>query len=97
MPAKTEEWEKCPEPAPEDILRWKEPIFAPPNRARGKPDKVGDQRVTATLISSGEFYELEVIEAIKIGGSGNVRVKAGDIIRRKPSTIALGDCYRKRQ
>lgn len=78
------------------MIRWVEPLFAPPSKARGKPNKMGDQRVTAHLLSVGEFYVLDVIEAIKISGSGTVKVKEGGQIRRKPSSIAMGDCYKKR-
>jgi hypothetical protein len=96
MTAKSEEWIPCTTPEVDDILRWTEPLFAPPTKARGKTQKMGDQRVTAHMMSKGEFYEFEVLEAIKISGSGNIRVKAGDKIRRKPASIAMGDCYKKR-
>ena len=96
MSGKTEEWIPCKTPEQGDLLRWEEPLFAPPSKARGKPNKMGDQRVTGTLISVGEFYVFDVTEVIKISGSGTVRVKAGEQIRRKPSSIALGKCYKKR-
>lgn len=95
MPKETENWIKCATPAEGDLLRWDEPLFAPPDKKRGKPNKMGDQRVTAEVLSVGEFYELYVIEAIKTGGSGTVKVKAGDQIRRKSSSIAMGNPYKK--
>ena len=95
MNAKTENWIPCKSPVEGDTLRWVEPLFAPPSKARGKPNKMGDQRVTAQLRTMGEFFELEVIEATKISGGGTIKVKAGDEIRRKKSTIIdLGDCYK---
>jgi len=97
MPPKNDEWIPCKDPIEGDMIRWVEPLFAPPSKARGKPNKMGDQRVTAQLLATGEFFELEVIEAIKISGGGTIKVKAGDKIRRKKSTIIdLGDCYKKR-
>jgi hypothetical protein len=96
MSQKSEEWIPCTSPEEGDFLRWVEPLFAPPSKKRGKPNKMGDQRVTAQLLSIGEFYVLDVIEAIKIAGGGTIKVKAGDQIRRKPSSIAMGDCYKKR-
>lgn len=96
MPPKSEEWVPCKTPEKGDILRWDEPLFAPPTKKRGKPNKMGDQRVTAELLSTGEFYVLDVIEITKTGGNGTLRVKAGDQIRRKPSSIAQGNCYKKR-
>ena len=95
MTKETENWIKCPAPAVGDLLRWDEPLFAPPDKKRGKPTKMGDQRVTAELLADGEFYVLYVIEAIKTGGSGTIKVKSGDEIRRKPTSIAMGNPYKK--
>lgn len=97
MSTKTEEWVKCSTPEVSDTLRWNEPIWAPPTRARGKPDKMGEQRITATLLASGEFMEFEVLAVEKVSGGGKTRVQIGDQIRRKPSTLTLGNCYKKRQ
>ncbi|MFA7276981.1 MAG: hypothetical protein WC043_09290 [Pseudobdellovibrionaceae bacterium] len=92
MSSKDTNWLPCPSPEVGDTLRWNEPIFAPPNRPRGKPDKKGEQRVTAILRATGEVYVLDVIEAQRISGGGEVRVKAGDQIRRKPTSLTLGAC-----
>ncbi len=95
MSKETENWIKCPAPAVGDILRWVEPLFAPPTKKRGKPNKMGDQKVTAELLSIGEFYELHVLDVIKIAGGGTVKVKPDEQIRRKATSIAMGDCYKK--
>lgn len=96
MPGKSEEWIPCKTPEVGDMLRWDEPLFAPPSKARGKPNKVGDQRVTAELLAVGEVYVLDVHEVTKTGGSGLVRMRTGEQIRRKASSIAIGNCFKKR-
>lgn len=95
MAKESENWVKCSNPAEGDLVRWKEPIWAAPNRPRGKPMKQGDQMVTAEVTHVGEFYEFVIIRAEKVGGSGLVKVKEGEHIRRKLSTIEQGDCYKK--
>lgn len=97
MPPKQNDWIPCTTPRKGDMVKWVEPIFAPPNKAktRGKPKKIGDQQVTALILSEGEFFECEVIEVIKVGGNGNTRVAEGDVIRRRPDTFKLGNCKKK--
>ena len=36
-------WTPCSQPIVADVIRWKEPIWAPPSRKRGKPDRIGEQ------------------------------------------------------
>jgi hypothetical protein len=90
------EWTPCPKPAAGDIIRWDEPLWAAPNKPRGKPDKIGEQRITAKVAATGELLTLEVIEAEKLaGGDAALKVKAGDSIRRRQSTITQGACHRR--
>lgn len=88
------EWQACPEPQVSDIIRWDEPIWAAPNKPRGKPDKIGEQRIEAEVLSDGDVFELRVIAVEKLSGPDNepLKVKEGDMIRRKPSTIERGNC-----
>lgn len=91
-----EQWAPCLKPAPADVIRWAEPLWAPPNKPRGKPDKIGEQRITARLMTAGDFLELDVLAVEKLsGGDAALKVKPGDKIRRKISTIAQGACHRR--
>ena len=91
-----ENWTLCPKPAVADVIRWNEPLWAAPNKPRGKPDKIGEQQITARLTAAGEFLELEVIAVEKISpGDAPLKVKTGDNIRRKTTTIAQGACQRR--
>ena len=82
------------EPQAGMTIRWNEPIWAAPNKPRGKPDKIGEQRIEAEVIATGEVYELRVIAVEKLTGADSepLKVKTGDMIRRKPSTIERGNC-----
>jgi hypothetical protein len=89
-------WLSCTAPVVADVIRWKEPIWAPPHKKRGKPDKIGEQLLTAEVLAIGEFIELQVRTAEKISldkgaEKGALTVKEGDKIRRKQSTIDRGD------
>lgn len=94
-----EKWPPCPAPAVSDTIRWREPIWAKPNKPRGKPDQIGEQAVTAKIVSLGETVELEVI-AVKrlsiIEGAEDTpsKINAGDMIRRKLSSIKMGKCQK---
>jgi hypothetical protein len=90
-----EKWVPCPKPETGDVIRWDEPLWAEPNKPRGKPDKIGEQRLTARVLFIGDFLELEVLGVEKISaGAAALKVKLGDRIRRKFSTIALGKCHK---
>ena len=90
------EWTVCAEPAVDDVLRWDEPIWAAPNKPRGARDKVGDQRITARLTAAGDVLEFEVIDVAGLdSGQARVQVRTGDRIRRKPATLARGDCHKR--
>lgn len=88
-------WQPCSDPQVSSIIRWDEPIWAAPNKPRGKPDKIGEQRIEAEILSDGDVFELRVIAAEKLSGPDRetLKVKAGDMIRRKPSTIERGNCH----
>lgn len=94
-----ERWLPCPSPAATDTIRWREPIWAKPNKPRGKPDQIGEQAVTAKVLSLGDTVELEVI-AIKrlslVDGAEDApsKINAGDTIRRKLSSIKMGSCQK---
>jgi len=92
-------WKPCAEPHVGDVIRWKEPIWAPPNKKRGKPDNIGEQLVTAAVVVISEFVELKVqdVEILTLDEGGvfdPLNIKKDDTIRRKPSTIKRGECER---
>ncbi|MDG1286358.1 MAG: hypothetical protein P8P30_02210 [Rickettsiales bacterium] len=91
----TQEWVLCPQPEIGDTLRWNEPIWASPNKPRGKPDKIGEQEIIAQLIGIEGFLEFTVISVKKLGaGEAPLKVKENDTIRRKKSTLEQGDCHK---
>jgi hypothetical protein len=92
-------WISCTAPVVADVIRWKEPIWAPPHKKRGKPDKIGEQLLTAEVAAIGEFVELRVRAAEKLSldqgaEKSALTVKEGDMIRRKQSTIDRGETER---
>lgn len=91
-------WTPCPSPITADVIRWKEPIWAAPNKKRGKPDKIGEQILTAEVKGLGDFLQLHVraVEVLTLdaGAKAPPGVKVGDNVRRKKSTIERGDCHR---
>lgn len=90
-----ENWVKAPKPAKGDRIRLCEPIWAAPNKPRGKRDQIGEQIIEATVLEAGEFYVLEVINAEAATPDLPINVKSGDIIRRKSSSIAKSGCHKK--
>jgi hypothetical protein len=98
--APKEKWISCVAPVVADTLRWQEPLWDKPNKPRGRPDKIGEQMVTATLKTlTHELAELQVIDVTRlslIAGAQDVpaRIKKDDIIRRKVSSIKSGDCHK---
>lgn len=92
-------WIPCPSPIVADVIRWKEPIWAPPSRKRAKPDRIGEQLITAETIALGDYLQLHVRAAEQLSLKDGyetkvVKVKPGDNIKRKKSTIERGDCQR---
>ena len=61
-----EKWLPCLSPAVADTLRWREPLWATPTKPRGRPDKIGEQMVTAKVIVLGEPAELQVIDVQRL-------------------------------
>lgn len=95
----TENWITCPEPSVADTIRWKEPLWAAPNKARGKPDKIGEQMITGEVITIGELIELRVTNVERLSLNEGVtdaisKVKISDAIRRKPESIKRGECQK---
>lgn len=89
------EWTLCQKPATGDLLRWNEPLWAAPNKPRGKPDKIGEQQIIAELIVIGEFLNLKVLSVEKLStGDAVLKVKEGDDIRRKKTTLEQGQCHK---
>jgi hypothetical protein len=90
-----QEWAVCPKPTKGDVLRWNEPLWAAPNKPRGKRDKIGEQQITAELTSIGDFLNLKVLSVEKLSdGDVPLQVKEGDEIRRKKTSLEQGDCHK---
>jgi hypothetical protein len=91
-------WKPCPSPAIHDVIRWKEPLWAPPNKKRGKPDQIGEHMLTATVVAVGDVLELEISEveilSVDDGQEAPEGIKPGDRVRRKKSSIERGDCHK---
>ena len=92
-------WTPCPAPAVGDTIRWKEPVWAAPTQKRGKPDQIGEQMLTAQVVSIGDVVGLQVktVEVLSLnpGAQPPAGVKPGDHVRRKPSTIERGECQKQ--
>ena len=100
--APTENWIPCSAPAVSDTLRWREPLWDKPNKPRGRPDKIGEQMVTAKLIALGEPAEFKVIDVQRLSlmagaTDAPLKIKKDDMIRRKVSSIKSGDCHKLSQ
>ncbi len=92
---KEQEWAPCQEPEIGDTLRWNEPLWAKPNKPRGKPDKIGEQQITAELMAIGDVLEFKVLSLKKISsGDASLKVKEGDNIKRKKTSIEKGSCHK---
>ena len=89
----TQEWNLCLIPQIGDTLKWNEPLWAAPNKPRGKRDKAGEQEIIAELISSTDILEFKVISVKKISSEdAPLTVKENDQIKRKQSSVQKGDC-----
>ena len=94
--SENQSWTPCQRPMVGNILKWNEPLWAKPNKPRGKPDKIGEQQVIAELTNLGDLLELTVVEVTKLSGDDAVlKVKEGDKIRRKKSSLDQGACHRR--
>ncbi len=89
-------WVPCDKPSVNDVLRWTEPMWAKPKKARGKRDKTGEQQVVAKLTAKGrDLFELTVISVKKLSGHGYVIMNEGDEIRRKKTSLDMGECHKQ--
>lgn len=89
-------WIPCTSrPRAGNVIRWTEPLWAPPTQKRGLRDKLGEQRLVARVVAFQDYADLEVITVEKMAGPEEVplSVKAGDRIKRKESSLAQGDCH----
>lgn len=91
----TPQWQPCDKPKLGDTLRWNEPLWAKPTKPRGKRDKIGEQQVTAILLTRSDLLEFKVVD-VKITHGENVptTVQPDDVIKRKKTSIALGGCHK---
>ena len=90
-----QQWAPCDKPKLNDILRWNEPLWALPTKPRGKRDQVGEQEVTAELITRTDFLELKVISVKKTSSDdASLSVKIDDIIKRKKTSLEKGNCHK---
>ena len=91
----TQKWEPCAQPQIGDILKWNEPLWAAPNKPRGKRDKIGEQEVIAKLVTRRDVLEFTVISVKKLSsGDAPLSIQENDNIRRKQSSIQKGDCHK---
>ena len=90
-----QEWIPCKTPQIGETLKWNEPLWAAPNKPRGKRDKIGEQEIIAKLTSVQDFLKFTVISVKKLSGeNASLQVCEGDMIRRKSSTLKLGGCQK---
>lgn len=91
----TQKWVPCPVPEIGDILKWNEPLWAAPNKPRGKRDKIGEQEIIATLTDILDFAVFKVISVKRLSGNAPLSVKENDEIKRKESSIEKGNCHKQ--
>jgi hypothetical protein len=92
-------WIPCHTPIVADVIRWVEPIWIPSRKKKGKPIKVGEQRISAEVIVLGSTVELLVRAVEKLSmqewaGKNIPILKIGTTIRRKKSTLDHGQTER---
>ena len=93
--SENQNWVSCPKPEIGDTLRWNEPLWAKPNKPRGKRDQIGEQQIVAKLIIIGELLELTVLSVTKLSGQdAPLKVKEGDNISRRKSSLDKGACHK---
>ncbi len=91
-------WTPCDAPSINDVLRWTEPMWAKPRKPRGRRDKTGEQQVVARLIGKDrDLLNLMVISVKKLSGHGYVIMIEGDEIRRKKTSLDMGECHKQTQ
>ena len=91
----TTKWAPCPDPQIGDTLKWNEPLWATPNKPRGKRDKIGEQEIIAKLIGVANVLEFKVISVRKLSSdNAALSVQENDLIKRKKSSIEKGNCHK---
>ncbi|MDP2205019.1 MAG: hypothetical protein Q8K65_01800 [Alphaproteobacteria bacterium] len=77
-----------------DVLRWTEPVLAPPTQKRGKREQIGAQIVTAKVLTRAEVLELQVIniEILSAPEGFETNIKPADTIRRREASLIAGEC-----
>ena len=92
---KEQEWAPCAQPAVGDTLKWNEPLWAAPNKPRGKRDKIGEQEIIAEVISDKDVLEFKVISVKKLSADdAPLSVQENDEIKRKQASIEKGNCHK---
>jgi hypothetical protein len=97
MTSEPQEWVACPTPEIGDILKWREPLWAAPNKPRGKRDQIGEQEIVAVVLSldSGTL-NFKVDSAVKTSeGNALVSVQKDDEIKRKASSLEKGNVQKR--
>lgn len=90
-----QKWTPCTNPEIGDTLKWNEPLWAAPNKPRGKRDKIGEQEIIAKLITINDVLEFEVMSVRKISSDDSpLSVQENDRVKRKKSSIEKGDCQK---
>ncbi len=92
---KDQEWAACQNPKVGDVLKWNEPLWAAPNKPRGKRDKIGEQEIIAQLMDVKDTLEFRVNNVRKISsGNAEIKVKKHEFIKRKKTSIEKGNCQK---
>ena len=90
-----QKWAVCDKPQIGDTLKWNEPLWAAPNKPRGKRDKIGEQEIIAELIARRDVLEFKVINVKNMSSNNTpLSVKEDDHIKRKQSSIEKGNCQK---
>lgn len=91
-------WTSCNTPLVADVIRWKEPIWVKGGKRNSKPQKIGEQVVTAEVMALGDYLQLHIravdVLSIEITKRPPPKLTVGDNIKRKKTTIARGNCER---
>jgi len=89
-------WKPCTEaPKTGDMLRWTEPVLAAPTKKRGKREEIGAQLVTAKVLVMADVMELQVeaLDILSAPDGFTPSIKPGDTIRRRETSLVVGDCF----
>ena len=88
-------WVPCDKPKLGDTLKWVEPLWAEPTKPRGKRDQIGEQEITAELLSRSDLLEFKVVDVQHISGENStLTIKRDSVITRKKTSIEKGNCHK---